>query len=133
MHEYSYKHVTERNYFQTALITIIVNISFYHTIKALRTGSYSDGGARPNVDYADNTIGVAFAVGEISQPATIRILGDDNIVEGPKRFHVDLVYPADGRVSTPGSATVNIVDDDGKIMYKILHFSTLGRSGPILK
>ena len=54
---------------------------------------------------------LSFAPGDDEKMHTINIV-DDDIVEGPEDFEVQLRKPDIGDLGTPHTATVNIQDDD---------------------
>lgn len=75
--------------------------------------SLSDG-----FDYTGTTQSLTFNQGVTSQPITIPIL-DDNINEVLERFVARLTSSDDDVIISPGVATVEITDNDGKSFFYI--------------
>ncbi len=66
------------------------------------------------MDYKQLNAKLEFAPGETSKTATVELTGDDNRIEGSKKFFVELSFPLGGKLGSPQKATIVIVDDDGK-------------------
>ncbi len=92
-----------------------------HTLTLTRTGDLSrvatvdfqtvEGGATPDVDYADTTGTVRFAAGQASAALRVPIL-DDAFSEPVQDFFVTLSNPTGGAVLGEARATVRLLDDE---------------------
>ena len=73
-------------------------------------------------DYTPITMQLTFSDAMPSQTVPITITGDD-MLEGPETFNVTLTSSDNAVTVDPMSATVHIVDDDGKLL-KLLRVCT---------
>ncbi|XP_072035083.1 uncharacterized protein [Amphiura filiformis] len=111
-------------------VTVLRTDAQYAGSVILSTGYFSTpGDARASEDYIQLNEKLEFAPGETSKLATIQIIGDDNVIEGPKQFHVDLFFPLGGKIRTPESAIICIIDDDVKLSFKDTRYATLEEDG----
>ena len=72
----------------------------------------SDGSAQAGSDYTAKSGDVIFLARSSSATITIPIVNDD-VPEGTEQFTVTLTPTASASVGDPGTATVNIIDEDG--------------------
>jgi hypothetical protein len=72
----------------------------------------SDGTATSTVDYDNTTQTVAFAANEVSRTVTIPI-NDDSVIEPTESLTLTLINPTNTFTTTPHTATLEILDNDG--------------------
>ncbi|XP_072033405.1 FRAS1-related extracellular matrix protein 2-like [Amphiura filiformis] len=107
-------------------VTVLRTDAQYAGSVILSTGYFSTpGDARASEDYVQLNEKLEFSPGETSKTATVQIIGDDNVIEGPKKFHVDLFFPLGGKIGTPESAIINIIDDDVTLSFVDTRYATL--------
>lgn len=95
------------------LVTLTVLRSGSTTAAASVRFSTTNGGATAGSDYTSTSGTLNFAAGQTSQSFTIPIL-NDSTAEGDETFNVTLNSPSGAVLGTPATATVTIVDDDGR-------------------
>src|SRR6185436_5816316 len=89
-----------------------------------------DISASSGSDFVGTNNVIAFADGETRKSASITIL-NDNVMEGPEAFTVELFNPTGGAaLGTPSVATVNIIDNDTNLIVGAGAF-IVSESGPV--
>jgi len=71
-----------------------------------------DGSAKAGQDYQAASGTLTFGRGQLIKFITVFVLGD-NLTEGTERFTVQLHHPVNLNIGGTGTATGNIIDDDG--------------------
>ena len=71
-------------------------------------------------DYTSNVLTVTFPAGTTTQEVLVQTV-EDSIHERAERFTAILSNPVGGELGTDTTATVNIVDNDGKSMYRFIN------------
>jgi hypothetical protein len=92
------------------------------TVTANRTGDPNtmltvdyatrNGSAIAGQDYNFASGTIVFNPGETQKQISVQLI-NDNLIESPENFFVDLTNPINASLSAPSSATVNVADDDG--------------------
>ena len=95
-----------------AVLTVIANRTGDPNTTLTVDYATRNGSAVAGQDYNFASGTIVFSAGEMQKQISVQLI-NDNLIESTENFFVDLTNPTNASLSGPGTATVNIADDDG--------------------